>query len=259
MGEFVSVEVDDHRVATVRVDRPKVNALNPQVFTELAEAAARCRDDDGIGAVVIWGGPTVFAAGADIRAMVEQDFRDAYADSGLLQRALRDIDTLPKVVVAAVNGYALGGGCELAMSADLRFAGESARLGQPEILLGVIPGAGGTQRLPRLVGPSRAKEIVFTGRQVDAEEALRIGLVDRVVPDDRVHEEAVELCRRMAAGPFALRLAKRAIDEGLGMDLDSGLRLESTLFSACFATDDQEAGMRSFLEQGPGKATFTGR
>jgi len=162
--------------------------------------------------------------------------------------------------VAAITGYALGGGLELALCADFRVAGESARVGQPEILLGVIPGAGGTQRLPRLVGPARAKDIVFTGRFVAAAEALAIGLVDRVVPDTEVYQAARELAGRYAGGPaIALRAAKQAIDEGLDVDLDSGLEIERLNFAGLFATEDQRTGMRSFIENGPGKATFAGR
>jgi enoyl-CoA hydratase/carnithine racemase len=167
---------------------------------------------------------------------------------------------LGKPVVAAITGYALGGGLEVALAADFRVAGESARLGQPEILLGVIPGAGGTQRLPRLIGPARAKDLVFSGRMVGAAEALEIGLVDQVVPDSDVYQAAVDMVKRYAAGPaLALRAAKQAIDAGLGVDLATGLELERVQFAALFGTEDQRAGMRSFLENGPGKATFTGR
>jgi enoyl-CoA hydratase/carnithine racemase len=167
---------------------------------------------------------------------------------------------LGKPVVAAITGYALGGGLELALAADFRVAGETARLGQPEIQLGVIPGAGGTQRLPRLVGPAKAKDIVFTGRMVKAAEAHAMGLVDLVTPDADVYQKALDLVRRYATGPaLALRAAKQAIDYGLGVDLATGLEIERVQFAALFGTDDQRAGMRSFLDNGPGKATFTGR
>jgi enoyl-CoA hydratase/carnithine racemase len=166
---------------------------------------------------------------------------------------------LPKPVVAAITGYALGGGLELALAADFRVVGESARLGQPEILLGIIPGAGGTQRLPRLVGPAKAKDLVFSGRMVKAAEAHAIGLADLVVPDDGVYEAALGLVRRYATGPaLALRAAKQAIDHGLDVDLATGLQIERVQFAALFSTEDQRAGMKSFLENGPGKATFTG-
>jgi enoyl-CoA hydratase/carnithine racemase len=163
-------------------------------------------------------------------------------------------------VIAAVNGYALGGGFELALTADFRVLGERAKVGVPEITLGVIPGAGGTQRLTRLVGPAKAKDLVFTGRHVGAEEALALGIADRVVPDGGVYETALEMARSYASGPsVALRAAKQAIDDGLELDLESALRLETALFAGLFATDDQRIGMTSFVENGPGKAQFTGR
>jgi enoyl-CoA hydratase/carnithine racemase len=259
MGEFVSVTTDDHGVATLRLDRPPMNALNRQIWSELGEAAWQCTTDDSIGAVVIWGGPKIFAAGADIKQMSQMSFTEFFAHAGELQEALKALHRIPKVVIAAVNGYALGGGCELSLAADFRYAGESATFGQPEIKLGIIPGGGGTQRLTRIVGVSKAKEIVYSGDFYPAARCLEIGLVDRVYPDDQVYDQAVETARRYATGPYALRMAKKAIDEGLDMDLDSGLRLESTLFAACFATADQKTGMESFITQGPGKAEFEQR
>ncbi len=260
MGEFVNVSVDEEGVGTVRLDREPVNALNGQVWAEFGEAAARCETDDAIGAVVLWGGPKVFAAGADIKEMREQSFQEFFATAGAgLQGALKRLARMQKVVIAAINGYALGGGCELALTADFRYAADNARLGQPEILLGIIPGAGGTQRLSRLVGVARAKEIVFSGGFYSAEDCLAMGLVDRVFPADEVYPRAVEAARRYAKGPFALRMAKKAIDEGIEMDLDSALRLETTLFASTFATDDARIGLDSFVDNGPGKATFTRR
>src|SRR3712207_1371750 len=177
-----------------------------------------------------------------------------------LQNSFRTVARIPKPVIAAVTGYALGGGYELALCADFRVMGAAAKVGQPEILLGIIPGAGGTQRLARLVGPAKAKDLVFTGRHVGADEALEIGLADAVVPDEEVYETAVAMARKFAAGPpLALAAAKRAIDEGLDLPLREGLALESRLFAELFDTEDQRIGMRSFLENGPGKATFTGR
>ncbi len=177
-----------------------------------------------------------------------------------LQEALKVVARLPKPVVAAVTGYALGGGFELALACDFRVLGERAKVGLPEITLGIIPGAGGTQRLTRLVGPARAKDLVFSGRHVAAEEALALGLVDRVVPDAEVYPAARALAERYAAGPaIALRAAKQAVDDGLELDLDSALRLETAVFTALFATEDQRTGMRSFLENGPGRAVFSGR
>ena len=259
MTEFVRLEIDQ-AVAVIRLDRPPMNALNAQVQDEIAAAAAQVSADQEVRAVIIYGGERVFAAGADIKEMAEATYSQMAADTRRLQEAFTAVAKIPKPVVAAITGYALGGGLELALCADFRVAGESARVGQPEILLGVIPGAGGTQRLPRLVGPARAKDIVFTGRFVAAPEALAIGLVDRVVPDAEVFQAARELAGRYAGGPaVALRAAKQAIDEGLDVDLDSGLEIERLNFAGLFATEDQRTGMRSFIENGPGKATFAGR
>jgi enoyl-CoA hydratase/carnithine racemase len=259
MAEFVRVE-RDQGIATVRLDRPKMNALNAQVQDEIAAAALEVDADPGVRAVVLYGGEKVFAAGADIKEMAEAVFAQVAVDSRRLQAAFTAVARIGKPVVAAVTGYALGGGLELALCADFRVAGESVQLGQPEILLGIIPGAGGTQRLPRLIGPARAKDIVFTGRFVGAAEALRIGLVDEVVPDDQVYRVARDLVAQYTTGPaVALRAAKQAIDAGLEVDLDAGLEIERLNFAALFATEDQRAGMRSFIENGPGKATFAGR
>ena len=258
MGEFVRLEYADG-IGTIRLDRPPVNALNDQVTAELAEAA-RAAAADEVRAVVIYGGEKVFAGGADIKVMAEAGYAETASRSRRLQDAMDLVAGLGKPVVAAITGYALGGGLELALAADFRVAGERARVGQPEILLGVIPGAGGTQRLPRLVGPAQAKDIVFSGRMLAAAEALEIGLVDRVVPDAEVYPAALDMVRRYASGPaLALRAAKQAIDYGLGVDLATGLEIERVQFAALFGTADQRAGMRSFLENGPGKATFTGR
>jgi len=259
MGEFVRVETDQ-AVATIRLDRPPMNALNAQVRDEIAVAAAEVSADDAVRGVVLYGGERVFAAGADVKEMADASYAGMAAYSGRLQAAFTAVARIPKPVVAAVTGYALGGGLELALCADFRVVGQGARVGQPEILLGIIPGAGGTQRLPRLVGPARAKDIVFTGRFVAAEEAHAIGLADRVVPDADVYGAARELVARYATGPaLALRAAKQAIDDGLETDLSTGLEIERLHFSALFATEDQRTGMHNFIENGPGKATFAGR
>jgi len=259
MGEFVTLETKGG-IGTIRLNRPKVNALNDQVTAELAATARQAAASDEVRAVILYGGEKVFCGGADIEVMAEAGYGEMALRSGRLQEAMALIAALPKPVVAAITGYALGGGLELALAADFRVAGERARVGQPEILLGVIPGAGGTQRLSRLVGPARAKDIVFSGRMVGAAEALQIGLVDQVVPDDSVYQAALDMVRRYASGPaLALRAAKQTIDAGLGVDLASGLEIERVQFAALFGTEDQKAGMRSFLENGPGKATFTGR
>jgi enoyl-CoA hydratase/carnithine racemase len=259
MGEFVRVEIDG-AIATIRLDRPPVNALNAQVQDEIAAAAAQVDAAAEVRAVVLYGGEKVFAAGADIKEMAEASFAQVALDSRRLQSAFTAVARIGKPVVAAVTGYALGGGLELALCADFRVAGAGARLGQPEILLGIIPGAGGTQRLPRLVGPARAKDIVYTGRFVPAPEAHDIGLVDKVVPDAEVYQAARDLVARYVTGPaVALRAAKQAIDSGLEADLDTGLEIERLHFAALFGTEDQRTGMRSFIENGLGKATFAGR
>ena len=247
-------------MATIRLDRPKMNAINGQLRQELQEAAVEARDRTDIRAVVLYGGERAFAAGADIKEMSTLSYADMLTWGTGLQEALKVVARLPKPVVAAVTGYALGGGFELALTADFRVLADNAKVGVPEIQLGVIPGAGGTQRLTRLVGPAKAKGMVFTGRHVGAEEALALGIADVVVPAGDVYPTAVEMATRYASGPaIALRAAKQAIDDGLELDLDSALRLESSLFAALFATDDQRIGMESFVENGPGKAQFTGR
>jgi enoyl-CoA hydratase/carnithine racemase len=259
MGEFVRLEVADG-VGTLRLDRPKMNALNVQVQEEIRAAATEAGERDDVKAVVVYGGDKVFAAGADIKEMADMQYVDMVRRSGALQSSFSAVARIPKPVIAAVNGYALGGGCELALCADVRFAAEDAVLGQPEILLGVIPGAGGTQRLTRLVGPSKAKDIIFTGRFVRAEEALAIGLVDRVLPADQVYAEAHAWAARFSNGAsYALRAAKESIDRGSETDLETGLEIERQQFAALFATEDRDIGMRSFVEDGPGKARFVGR
>jgi enoyl-CoA hydratase/carnithine racemase len=258
MGEFVNLTVSDG-VGTIRLDRPKMNALNVQVQEEIRAAALEATASDEVRAVVIYGGEKVFAAGADIKEMADMSYADMVKRSGPLQSSLSAVAAIPKPTVAAVTGYALGGGCELALCADYRIAAEDAKLGQPEILLGIIPGAGGTQRLSRLIGPSKAKDIIYTGRFVDAAESLAIGLVDKVVPAASVYDEAVAWASQFSGGAaLALRAAKEAIDSGLGVDLQTGLEIERQQFAALFATEDRAIGMKSFVENGPGKAEFKG-
>ncbi|HEX2240860.1 MAG TPA: enoyl-CoA hydratase-related protein [Actinomycetota bacterium] len=260
MGEFVNLEISDNGVGTIRIDRPKVNALNGQVANEIGAAVDAAAMDEKVRAVVLWGGEKVFAAGADIKEMSTRDAVTMYRYIGHFQDVFTRLQKLPQVTIAAVNGYALGGGCELSLACDFRICATDANFGQPEILLGVIPGAGGTQRLPRLIGVARAKEIIYSGRFVGADEALRIGLVDEVVEPERVYERALELARRYAAGPtVALAAAKQAIANGLETSLENGLLIERQAFAALFATEDQKIGMTSFVEQGPGKAQFVGR
>ncbi|MER7025255.1 MULTISPECIES: enoyl-CoA hydratase/isomerase family protein [Streptomyces] len=252
----VNFEIADG-VGTIRLDRPPMNALDIATQDRLRELGEEATRRDDVRAVVVRGSEKVFAAGADIKEMQRMDHAAMVVRSKALQDAFTAIARIPKPVVAAVTGYALGGGCELALCADFRIAAENAKFGQPEILLGVIPGAGGTQRLSRLVGPSKAKDLIFTGRHVRADEALAIGLVDRVVPAEEVFEAAHAWAAQLAKGPaLALRAAKEAVDAGLETDLETGLAIERSVFAGLFATEDREIGMRSFVEDGPGKAKF---
>ncbi len=254
---LVTVERRDDDVAVLRIENGKVNALSSGLLDQL-EGAAQALIDTPPGAVVVTGGDRIFAAGADISEFGGPD--EARTIGSHFLRALNAVADIPRPVIAAVSGVALGGGCELALACDLRVASDRARFGQPEILLGIIPGGGGTQRLPRLVGPARAKDLIWSGRQVDAAEALAIGLVDRVVPADEVFPSALEWAGELARGAVVAQgLAKRAIDRGLDVSVGSGLELEQELFVQVFATDDARTGVASFLEHGPGKARFTGR
>jgi enoyl-CoA hydratase/carnithine racemase len=247
MGEFVQLEVHD-AVATIRIDRPPANALSQAVSLELSDAATTAAKDDGVRAVVVWGGERIFAAGADIKAMADHGPEEIVTDVGALERACRDLEAIPKPVIAAVNGFALGGGCEIALACDFRFAAQDARLGLPEIRLGIIPGAGGTQRLPRLIGLAKARDLVFSGRHVDADEALAIGLVDRVLPSGEVYAGAQNAAREYATGPTrAYAAAKRALAAVLGVE--RGLEVEREAFVPLFGTRDQKEGMRAFLDK----------
>ncbi|WP_375479498.1 enoyl-CoA hydratase/isomerase family protein [uncultured Jatrophihabitans sp.] len=263
-NEFVRVEIGDGSaqapagVATIRLDRPPMNALNTELQEQLRAAAGQVAADPSVRAVVLFGGERVFAAGADVKEFANQDHAYMARDAARLTSALDALARIPKPVIAAVTGFALGGGCELALTADFRISADDARWGQPEILLGIIPGAGGTQRLPRLIGPARAKDLIYTGRFVGAAEALEIGLVDAIAPKAEVYPTALKMAAKFAKGPaLALAAAKAAVDGGLDGDLASGLRLESHLFAALFATQDRTIGMQSFLENGPGKAVFS--
>ncbi len=244
---LVRVERRDDGVAVVTLDHPKVNALSQELLNELGDVVAALADDLP-GAVVITGGDRLFAAGADVTQFSAERAAEI---AGTFHRVLDAVAAFPRATIAAISGYALGGGCELAMACDFRLASEKAVFGQPEILLGIIPGGGGTQRLPRLVGVSRAKELIFSGRQVKADEALAIGLADRVVAPDELHDAALAWAAELAAGPVqAIALAKAAID---------GATTEQQAFTDVFQTEDATIGVQSFLEHGPGKATFTGR
>ncbi len=257
MGDLVRLEVDGG-VGTIRLDRPPMNAINEELTRDLLDAATEAGRRDDVGAVVLYGGEKVFAAGADIKAMAEAGTAEIRPYIQGLQEVFNAVDDIPKVTIAAVTGFALGGGCELALCADFRVAAEDAQLGQPEILLGIIPGAGGTQRLPRLIGPSRAKDLIYSGRRVPAKEAEAIGLVDIVAPPGGAYDEAVKIAKRYAGGPrAALRAAKTAINWGGRTDLRTGLAIERETFTDLFATEDQKEGMRAFLEKR--EAAFRGR
>ncbi|REF35283.1 enoyl-CoA hydratase/isomerase family protein [Thermasporomyces composti] len=263
MGASVRLTVDEG-VATIRLDRPPMNALDTAMQDELRAAAGEVSEREDIAAVVLYGGEKVFAAGADVKEMATMSFADMELRSRQLSTAFDAVARIPKPVVAAVTGYALGGGCELALTADRRIAASTAVLGQPEIKLGIIPGAGGTQRLARLIGPAKAKDLIFTGRMVDAREALAMGLVDEVVdvdphePGEAVYQAARRWAAQFVDGPrCALRAAKNAIDRGLDVDLATGLEIERQAFAALFATQDREIGMKAFVTKS--QPRFTGR
>jgi len=259
VGEFVRLEVDGG-IGTIRLDRPPLNALSRQMQDEIGACATEASERADVRAVVVYGGEKVFAAGADVKEMAAMSYSDIAPVARRVSACLGALAEVPKPTVAAITGYALGGGLEVALGCDRRVAGDNAKLGQPETLLGVIPGGGGTQRLARLVGAPRAKDLIYTGRFVEADEALAIGLVDAVAAPDEVYAAARSWAEQFAAGPaLALAAAKRAIDGGLEVDLRSGLDLESELFAALFATEDRAIGMRSFVQDGPGKAEFSGR
>ncbi|GAA0296056.1 enoyl-CoA hydratase-related protein [Streptomyces turgidiscabies] len=247
----------DGPVVTVRLDHPPLNAFDTVLRDELAARVRDLADEPRVRAVVLYGGERLFAAGADVRALAAMDVEEVRGWNRALQRTFDEVARLPMPVVAAMTGYALGGGLELALAADHRIAADDALLGQPEVLLGIIPGSGGTQRLTRLIGPSRAKNLLMTGRRVDAAEALRLGLVDEVVPAAEVHTAALRYAHRLAEGPAAaLEAIKEAVDHGTDTAMSTGLALERALFTGVFATKDARTGLQSFLDQGPGKARF---
>ena len=266
--ELIHVERGDDGVAVITLDNGKVNALSIALLDQL-RAAAEDLTADPPGTVIITGGARIFAAGAQITEFLDDPdaLPSQVADQNRLTAqghafliALNAVAAIPRATIAEVGGFALGGGCELALACDFRIASDRAKLGQPEILLGIIPGGGGTQRLSRLVGPAKAKDLVLTGRQVGAAEALAMGLVDEVVPAEELAAHVRAKAAALAGGAvLAQALAKRAIDEGLDRGLAEGLALEQELFTASFATDDAGIGINSFLEHGPGQADFTGR
>ena len=254
--ELVHLERRTDGVALVTLDNGKVNALSTRLLGQL-EQLAHDLTDDPPGAVVVTGGDRIFAAGAEVSEFGGSS--EARVIGGAFRSALDAVAAIPRATIAAVGGYALGGGCELSLACDFRVASTRARFGQPEILLGIIPGGGGTQRLARLVGPARAKDLILTGRQVTAEDALAMGLVDRVVATEELEAVALGWAAELAAGAVVAQgLAKRAIDEGLAGSVAAGQDLEQDLFAEVFDTRDAEVGLASFLEHGPGKADFSG-
>jgi len=258
MTDLVLTEHHDGGVALLRLNRPPMNPLSIALLDALRDAAAALAADAGVKAVVVAGSDKALAAGADISELRDQ--AGARAAANAFRGAFDAVASIPRPVIAAIRGYALGGGCELALTCDLRVGADNTRVGQPEILLGVLPGAGGTQRLARLVGPARAKELIWSGRQVRADEAHAIGILDRVVPADEVESNALHWAAELGKGAVvAMGLAKRVIDEGLGIPLADGLDREIEAFVEVFATDDARVGVESFLEHGAGKAKFSGR
>ncbi|AWH92969.1 enoyl-CoA hydratase/isomerase family protein [Dietzia lutea] len=259
MYEFLSLDVTDG-IALITLNRPPVNALSRAMQEELRAVSAEVSGRDDVDAVVFTGSERVFAAGADIKEMRDMTHAQMVTEARSLQSAFSAVAAIPQPTVAAITGAALGGGMELSLCCDRRIAESKAKLGQPEILLGIIPGAGGTQRLTRLVGPAVAKDICLTGRTLTAGEALELRAVEEVVEDGRATERALEWARQFVGGPrIALQAVKEAVDRGIEVDLDSGLAIERALFAALFATEDRELGMQSFIDNGPGKAQFTGR
>lgn len=246
-------------MAIITINRPKVlNALNHEVFLDIKTAVEAAEADDEVKVMIITGGEKVFAAGADIGGMASVGPMEIFKSNEETHSIFNKVENASKPVIAAICGYALGGGCELALACDMRIAGESAKFGLPEIKLGIFPGGGGTQRLPRLVGMGRAKELMYTGDMVDAQAAEKIGLVNRVVPDDQVQKEAEKLAQKIASrGGAALNLLKTAINRGNATDLAAGLSIERQCFSLLFTTEDQKEGMKAFLEKR--KPEFKGR
>ncbi len=247
-------------IAVIRIDRPEaMNALNEEVLTDLGAAIEKAESDPEVKVVILTGEGRVFVAGADISAMRNLDEKAGYDFGCLGQKVFRRIETMDKIVIAAVNGFALGGGCELAMACDIRIAGEKAKFGQPEVSLGIIPGYSGTQRLPRLVGKAKAMELILTGSIITADAAAAIGLVNKVVLQDSLMDEAMSMAAKIAGNaPLAIAYAKKAIREGLEIsDMDKAIHVEAELFGKCFATCDQKEGMNAFLEKR--KPEFTGK
>jgi enoyl-CoA hydratase len=253
MREFNTLEVAvEENIAVITINRPKfLNALNTEVLRELAEAADIIDADSSIRAVILTGsGEKAFVAGADIVEMQNKNVLEGREFSSLGNKAFSKIENLKVPVIAAVNGFALGGGCELTMACDIRIASNKAKFGQPEIGLGIMPGFGGSQRLPRLVGKGIAKEILFTGEMINAERAFQIGLVNRIVDATELLEEAKKMAQTIASkSPLGVSFTKKAVNEGTNLDLERAVSLEIELFGSLFSTEDQREGMSAFLEK----------
>lgn len=248
MSRSARLQVTD-AVGTILLDGPPRNTIDVRVATELHEVATEASWRDAVGAGVIWGGERIFSAGGDVELMSDRSAESIRPVIAALGDALVTLERIPKVVIAAVNGMCVGGGCEIALTADFRFAADNALFAQPEIRFGIMPGAGATQRLPRLIGLSAAKDLIYSGRRVKAREALELGLVDRVLPAAEVYGAAVDAAARYAEGPVtAIGAAKAAIDASLGWSPADGLDLERDLVCELFATEDQKEGMNAFLE-----------
>ncbi len=250
---------DATRIATLTVNRPdKLNALNDTTMRELGEAIDEVRGRDDVAALIVTGAGRAFVAGADISELAGQSPVDARRRAIRGQQVYRRFETSPKPTLAAINGFALGGGCELAMACHVRLASESAKFGQPEVKLGILPGYGGTQRLPRLVGRGRALQLLLTGEMIDAAEAYRIGLVNRIVPAGELIAAAEAMLTQMIAnGPLALAMCIEAVDRGLGIPLEEALAFEANQFGVLAGTEDMREGTRAFLEKRP--AQFSGK
>jgi len=249
----------ENEVATITLNRPPMNPLNGQIFKELTQAADELESDPTVRAIVITGaGDKAFAAGADVTEMAALTPVEVYSFCQVSRAAFERIEGLSKPIIAAISGLALGGGCELALCCDFRLAADNAKFGQPEISLGIIPGAGGTQRLPRLIGAAKAKELILLGNIIDASAALGLGLVNNVVPADSLLEEAQKLAKKLASKPaVAVAMAKSAINTGLNMDISSALTLEIQCFVTAFASEDRKEGIGAFMEKR--KPNFMGK
>lgn len=247
----LKVDVEDG-IALITINRPKsLNALNSETLAELGEVLGEIEQSKDIRGVILTGsGNKAFVAGADIAEMVNATPQEGRDMAMLAAETFKKLENMPQVTIAAVNGYALGGGCEISMACDIRIASDNAKFGQPEVNLGILPGFGGTQRLARLIGKGRAKEMIFTADQIDANEAWRIGLANKVVPQEELIDTAKAMAKKiLSKGSYAVSLAKQSINSGLDMDLDNGLKQEADLFGLAFSTHDKKEGMEAFLEK----------